>query len=468
MPVRTLVSRLALVAALGAFGVVTHPSTASAQSLSEALASAYNNNPTLLSERANLRATDENVPQALSGWRPTVQVTGTGGVQRNQVKQNSVAGTAAGTNNSSSSVLSPNSYGLTVTQPVYRGGRTVAQTSQALNLVQAERATLAATEQTVMLNVITAYVNVVQSQATVDLNLNNEQVLRRQLDATQDRFRVGEVTRTDVAQAEASYAQAIASRIQAQGTLQSNRAIYEQQVGLPPGKLVQPTDIPPLPTSREEAVAMAGAANPSVISAQFAQQAAQDNIRVVRGQLLPQISVQGSVQRSKESQIVGRTTDSFELLGQVTVPLYEAGSVYSQSRQAQQTVAQRRNQVDVQRRTAVENAAAAWETLLSDRATIKSQEASIRSNEIALEGVQQEAAVGSRTVLDILNQEQTLFQSRVNLVNSQHDEVIATFQLISAVGRLTAQDLNLPVEIYNPDKNFNGVRDKWIGFDTPQ
>jgi TolC family type I secretion outer membrane protein len=346
----------------------------------------------------------------------------------------------------------------------------VAATAQALNLVQSERARLIATEQTVMLNVISAYVNVVQAQSTVDLNINNEQVLRRQLEAAQDRFRVGEVTRTDVAQAESSYALAIADRVQAQGTLQSNRATYEHQVGELPGRLVQPTDIPPLPATREEAVALASTANPTVVSAQFAQQAAEDNIRVVRGQLLPQVSLQGSLQRGKDSSSSSpkAQTDSATIVAQVTMPLYEAGSVYSQSRQAQQTVSQRRSQVDDTRRQVVEAAASAWETLQSVRARIKSLQAQIRANEIALDGVQQEAAVGSRTVLDILNQEQTLFQSRVNLVNSQHDEVIATFQLVSAVGRLTAKNLNLPVEFYDPDTNFKGVRNKWIGFGTPQ
>ncbi|MEA2756465.1 MAG: outer membrane protein, partial [Aliidongia sp.] len=439
--------------------------------------------------RANLRATDENVPQALANWRPTVQVTASEGIQHNASRQdcgkvfegfNSCANfstpqtqslTTTGssppillTNNLFSQNLSPQTYGVTVVQPLYRGGRTEAQTEQALNLVRSERAHLLSIEQGVLLSAVTDYMNVVRDQATLDLNINNEQVLRRQLEATQDRFRVGEVTRTDVAQAEAAYAAAIAARQAAEGTLQISRSTYERDVGQAPGKLAPPNGVPELPTSREDATGLALNANPDVISAQFAQQAAEDNVRLVRGQLLPTWTVNAGVQRSKETGGAGQTLDSMSLTTQLTVPLYDGGAVYSQSRQAQQTVDQRRSQVDNARLVASQLAAQAWEQLVSDRAQIVSQRAQIKANEIALDGVQQEASVGSRTVLDILNAEQTLFQSRVNLVASQHDEVVAEFSLADALGRLTARQLNLSVAFYDPEEHFDAVRDKWVGF----
>jgi outer membrane protein len=483
---KTLAPALIRASAVSSFVLLALlPGSSGAQTLPDALTSAYNTNPQLQAERATLRATDENVPQALANWRPTVQISGSEGIAHTASNQdctklvsgiNPCTGLAAselarispgatsGGNISSTANLSPQTYGLTISQPIYRGGRTEAQTEQALNLVRSERAHLSSVEQSVLLSAVTDYMNVVRDQATLDLNINNEQVLRRQLEAAQDRFRVGEVTRTDVAQAEAAYAAAIAGRQQADGNLQISRAGYERDVGQVPGKLAPPNGIPELPTKREEATSLAVSANPDVVSAQLAQQAAEDNVRLVRGQLLPTVSLNAGVQHLSESQSAGASFDNWSLTGQLTMPLYEGGAIYSQSRQAQQTVAQKRSLVDNARVTASQLAAQSWEQLVSDRAQIVSQQSQIKANEIALDGVQQEAAVGSRTVLDILNAEQILFQSRVNLVQSQHDEVVAEFALASALGRLTAKQLNLPVTFYDPEENFEAVRDKWIGF----
>ncbi|MEI9987080.1 MAG: TolC family protein [Aliidongia sp.] len=261
-----------------------------------------------------------------------------------------------------------------------------------------------------------------------------------------------------------AYAAAIAGREQADGNLQISRSAYERDVGQAPGKLAPPNGVPELPTSRDEATGLAVNANPDVISAQFAQQAAEDNVRLVRGQLLPTISLNATAQRVSETQGAGKVIDDFSLVGQLSMPLYEGGAIYSQSRQASQNVAQRRGQVDTARVAAVQLAAQSWEQLVSDRAQITSERSQIKANEIALDGVQQEASVGSRTVLDILNAEQILFQSRVNLVASQHDEVVAQFSLAASLGRLTAKQLNLPVVFYDPEEHFEAVRDKWIGF----
>jgi TolC family type I secretion outer membrane protein len=436
-----------------------NPVAANAMTLSEALSAAYNNNPTLLAERAALRATDEQVPQALSGWRPTVQATGSlgGGWNDSNISQE-VGGGARGS--------VPRSVGLSVSQPVYSGGRTVAATARAENLVQAERARLVAIEQQVFTDAVTSFMDVLQNQAVLELSVNNEQVLRRQLEASNDRFRVGEITRTDVAQSESRLAQAISDRIQAENNLEASRATFERVVGEPPGRLTTPAERPALPANRQEALTLSSQNNPNVVSALFTEAAAREAVRQVRGELLPDLRIVGSVQRAEDQTASGRITESAQVTAQITVPLYEAGSVYSRTREAQQTVGQRRSQVDDARRTAVQQGTTAWETLQSNRARVESLRSSIRAAEIALEGVQQEAAVGSRTVLDILNAEQELFNARVNLVRAQRDQLVSEFQLAAATGRLTASDLTLPVQLYDADKHYQAVRNKWIGFEN--
>jgi outer membrane protein len=450
--------RLTLLATTMAFvGLLGSAPDSAALTLTDALALAYSNNPTLLAQRARLRESDEGVTQALAGWRPTVQFTGSAGVQRNE---------ATG---SAQQTLTPRSIDLNVTQPVYSGGRTTAQTSQAENTVSSTRATTLAVEQAVLFSVVSSYMDVVQNQAVLDLSINNEQVLRRELEATQDRFRVGEITRTDVAQAESRLAAATADRVQAEGNLQNSRAAFERAVGEPPGLLRPPPERPVLPTSRAEAASLAGTNNPNVISAQFVEAAARDNVRAVRGQLLPQLSIVGDLNKGQETTttIANRTANSASIIARMTVPLYEGGSIYSQTRQAVEQIGQRRSEADDTRRQVVQTAEQDWETLQATRARIESLQSTIRAAEIALEGVQQEAAVGARTVLDILDAEQELFTDRVNLVQSQHNEVVTEFDLAQQIGRLTAVDLKLPVEIYDFDKHYRAVRSKWIGLTPP-
>lgn len=435
-----------------------------AMTLQEALAATYNNNPTLLAQRARLRESDEGVPQALSGWRPTVQFTGSAGVQRNESNAPAGGAFSGSAVNGQPQTLAPRSLDLNVTQPVYNGGRTVAATSQAENTVRATRALTLATEQQVMLSAVTAYLDVVQDQAVLELSINNEQVLRRQLEATNDRFRVGEVTRTDVSQAEATLATATATRVQAEGTLENVRANFERFIGEPPGLLDPPTERPVLPASRAEAASLAASNNPNVISAQFNEAAARDAVRVVRGQLLPQISIVGDLNRNEESVTQQRIGTTASVIARMTVPLYEGGQIYSQTRQANETVGERRSQIDDTRRQSVQTAQSDWETLQANRAQVQSLIASVKANEVAYEGVQQEALVGARTVLDVLTAEQTLFTSRVGLVQAQHNEALAEFSVAADVGRLTALDLNLPVQPYDFNKHYRSVRNKWIGF----
>jgi TolC family type I secretion outer membrane protein len=432
---------------------------AGAQTLTEAFAYAYNTNPQLLAQRASLRATDETVPQALANWRPTVTFSGSAGKNDSFFKP--------GTNiPETHAEFVTRALSLTVTQPVYRGGRTEAQTRQAINTVEAARAQTLAVETTVFQAVATAYLDVVRDQTLVEVNRNNEAVLRKQLESTQERFRVGEVTRTDVAQAESQLAQATAQRIASEGTLEVSRANYVRAVGHPPGRLIFPRERPALPATRDEALSLAASDNPAVISAGFTELAARDNIDLVRGQLLPQISVVGTLSRSFAPSVTlsGSRTDTASVIAQLTMPLYEGGAIYSQTRQAEQTVGQRRSQVDDSRRAAVQQATQNWETLTSARAAIASFAAAVRAAQIALEGVQQEALVGSRTVLDVLIQQQQLFTTQSQLVGAQHDAAVAEFNLAAAVGRLIAPELKLPVQLYDMDRHYRSVKDKWLGF----
>jgi outer membrane protein len=438
-------------------------SPAPAQTLTEALAYAYQNNPQLLAQRASLRASDEEVPIALSGWRPTVNVTTQTGFNRS-----ALTSTSALTGNTSTEYNSfiSRSAQIQATQPVYRGGRTESATRRAINTVQAARAQTLSVETTVFTNVVTAFLNVVRDQNLLEVARNNEQVLRRQLESTRDRFRVGEVTRTDVAQAEAALASAIAQRIAAEGNLETSRSLYTRAVGHPPERLLMPSERPALPATREEALELAASNNFDVISAVFTESAARDNVELIRGQLLPQVSITGTIGRTISPAITtaGTHTDTGSVVAQMTVPLYEAGTIYAQTRQAEQTVGQRRSQVDIARRTAVQLAEQSWQQLQAARASIASFISGVRAAQIALEGTQQEALVGSRTVLDVLIAEQQLFQTQGSLVTAQHDAALAEYTLVAAIGRLIAPALKLPVELYDMERHYKLVKDKWFGF----
>jgi len=470
--VRGSVRRIANLASIAGVVVGLTAVSTQAQTLTDALAEAYNTNPQLLAQRALLRATDEQVPQALSFWRPQVTFTGQVGLNTSSLQTPPVSPSLNGLGQVVSGsdrrhiITRPDLVQFQAIEPVYRGGRTVAQTRQAINTVESTRAQTLAVETSVFQAVAMAYLDVVRDQALVEVDRNNVDVLRKQLEATQDRFRVGEVTRTDVAQAEAALAQAQGTLVTQQGTLEISRAEYVRAVGHPPGRLMLPRERPVLPATREEALSLATNNNFSVISAKFAELAARDNIDVVRGQLLPQISVVGTLDRSYDQSATfkGALLNSAQITAQLTMPLYEGGAIYSQTRQAQQTVGQRRSQVDDARRAAVQTAAQFWSTLQAARASISSFAAAVRAAQIALEGTQQEALVGTRTVLDVLIQNQTLLQTQSQLVTAQHDAALAEFNLASAVGRLIAPELNLPVRLYDMEQHYREVKDKWIGF----
>jgi outer membrane protein len=429
--------------------------------LAEALAATYSSQPALLAERAKLRATDENVPQALAGWRPTVVMAGTAGYGDGFTRD--FSGVSGRFINAQTDRLIGTAQ-ATLTQPVYTGGKTQANVNRAKNQVMAERANLLVQEQSSFTNVVNAYVGVIQAQQTLALNINNEQVLAKQLQATNDRFRVGEITRTDVAQAEAALAGATAQRETAEGNLQTARGTFQQVVGYyPPGDLVEPQPLALPVRTEQDATVIAATNNPQVIAALFNDAAAKDGIDVAFAQLMPQVSLQGQIFQSNNAAARSAQTNGYQAVVQLSVPVYQGGSEYSAVRQARQGAQQTTKLVDDARRTAVQNAVQAWETLAAAKASADSTREAIRANEIALEGVEREAIVGSRTTLDVLNAQQALLNSRLTLVQALSQVVMASYQVAAAIGRLTARDLHLPVPLYDETAYYNAVKDKWAG-----
>jgi outer membrane protein len=431
------------------------------RTLAEALAITYATQPALQAERAKLRATDENVPQALSGWRPTVVITGTAGYGDGMTR------TYASTLGTTINARTQRDIGLaqtTLTQPLYTGGKTQAQINRAKNLVAAERAQLIAQEQTSFINAVGAYVNVIQAQQLLALNVNNEQVLVKQLQATNERFRVGEVTRTDVAQAEAALASATAQRQTAEGNLQTARGTFQQVVGyLPPGDLEEPQPLSLPVKTEQEATALASANNPSVINALFNDAAAKDAIDVTFSQLLPQVNLQGQVLQQQNQSDRSTSQNGYQATVNLSVPIYQGGVEYSVVRQARQQEQQAQKLIDDARRTAVQNTVQAWEGLVAARASAGSTKAAIQANTVALDGVEREAIIGSRTTLDVLNAQQALLNSETTLVQNLAQLVTASYQVAAAVGRLTARDLHLSVPLYDETAYYNAVKNKWVG-----
>lgn len=436
-----MVALLGLTAAGGSVG---------AQTLEEALVSAYLTNPTLEAQRAALRATDELVPQALSDWRPTIE--GTAESRFNDVDTSANSGT-----------FQSNSAGLGVDQNLYRGGGTVANTTRAEQLVRLERSRLIATEQDVLLNAVEAYTDLLTALAVLELSLQNENRLRRQLQATRDRFEVGEVTRTDVAQSEARLAGAVAERVRSEGSIQAARAGYRNVINQEPVRLVTPRPRADLPPTEAEAHQLAETYNPNIAAAQFNLAAARADVRVAESDLLPELSVRGELTYTDEPSLTLDHQRDASIGAVLRVPLYQGGGEYARVRQTKQTVRQRSDDLEAIFRAVREEVTSAWQTLVTARTAIESIREQVRAAEIALEGSRQEALVGQRTTLDVLDQENDLFQAQVDLVRAQRDEIVASHRVKSAIGQLTVMGLELPVEPYDPEAYYLDVRNRLFG-----
>ena len=452
--------RIAIVASLGRFMALalaaaaltgTGPTAARAESIAAALSSSYMGSPTLNAERARQRATDEAVPQALSGWRPTVSANGDAGVAWNDSSITKPSRTV------------PAGVAATLTQPIFRGFRTVSGTAQAEALVSAGRQGLLAVEQQVLLDGATAYMNVIRDRNVLQLRQKNVEVLTEQLKASQARFDVGEITRTDVAQSQASLALSRSALAAAEANLATSVANYVRIIGYAPGTLRFPQLSALTPKSLDNALSMAERINPNILSAAFNEEAARHNIDLVQGGLLPQVSFNAQYTYNHEPSAGIDWNDQATLFGQVQIPIYEGGLIYSEVRQAKQTASQRRLLVVDVRRQVREQVSDAWNLLKAAEAVIVSSKTQVEANRLALEGVRQEALVGSRTTLDVLDAEQTFVDSQVLLATAERDRIVSAYQLIASVGRMTARDLQLNVTYYDAEQNYLDVRRKWIG-----
>lgn len=429
----------------------------SAQSLVDAMVMSYQDNPTLRAARAALRAVDDTVPEAKSFFLPSLTARGSVGWNWNLAQaRNGVGDTRT--------VTTPRGGSVSLSQPVFRGFRTVAGIERAKNDVLAQRAQLLSTEQTVLLDTVRAFADVWATQSVVGLRVKDEQVLSRQLEAARDRFEVGEVTRTDVSQAQARLADSTSGRIAAEGDLNSTRAAYLRVVGAVPGSLERPPILVQVPATLEEAIATAQEQDPQVAAAVYTERSAQQSVRQSIGELLPEITVDGTYSRSKENGSPVQDSDDFSATLNVAIPLYEAGGAnHARVRQARQVAGQRRIQISEARRAAAESVTVFWEDLVTARSQIEAFSVAVEANRLALDGVEQEASVGARTVLDILDAQQEYLTSQVNLVRAQRDEVVASYSIATALGQLTARDIDLPVEVYDEEKYYNRVKNKFIG-----
>jgi outer membrane protein len=436
---------------------------AHADNLFGAMEKAYATNPTLNGARAGQRATDEQVPQALSGWRPDVSV-------------NSSLTTS---DTDRSNHVNSGQVNITLSQPLFRGFRTVEGTKAAEARVDAGRQNLLQTEQEVLFNVVQVYMDVYSGRQLVALQQQNVAALGGQLKASNERFNVGEITRTDVAQSRASLAQAKTLLVTAQANLQTSVATYLQLIGDEPGKLNYPK-IANLPKSLKAALVIAGETNPQILAQAFVEAASQFDVKVVRGQLLPEASL---IARAAVSDTFGDKRlvlrggkpvsvgidplRSTEVVASLSVPIYaNGGSVYSAVREAKQVASQRRIQVIEVARLVRQAVAEAWTAYVAYGDIITNARTEVSAAELALNGVQQEYQAGTRTTQDVLDAQSLLVTAKTKLVNAQKNKVVAGYQLLAAIGHLTAKDLNLNVAIYDPAENYNRVRDKWFGTDV--
>jgi len=439
---------------------------ARADTLEWALVQAYQNNPQLNAQRAALRAQDEAVPQALSGYRPRVSLSASVGSQF-QSTLTKVPGSPPvylGTEGT----FTPHQVGITATQTLFNGYQTANRTRQAESQVSAGRATLAVTEETVLLNAATAYMNLIRDSAILDLQRKNVEVLQEQLRQTRDRFNVGEVTRTDVAQAESRLAAGRAQVLSAESNYIGSKAVYRQVIGVEPGKLAPAAPVDRYsPRTLAQAVTTGRELNPTVAAAMFGIDVAALQVKINEGALTPVVTANVNVQQQWEISPTQLQQFNASLTGQVTVPIYQGGAEYSVVRQSKETLGQQRINLDTQRDQVQATVVQSWGQLEAAKAQIQATQAQVNSAEIALNGVREEARVGQRTTLDVLNAQQELVNARVALVTAQHDRVVASYTLLSAVGGLSVQGLSLKAQVYEPTTHYQQVRDRWGGLRTP-
>ena len=447
---------------LAMLGLLGMTSPVLAETLPEALVKAYQTNPQLNAERARQRGTDENVPQALAGYRPQIVASLGAGLQavRNLLPDNTVQ----------SAGLTPWTIGLTVTQVLFNGNKTSNNVRVAEFQVKSGREALRNVEQGVLLDAATAYMNVMANYALVESQRSNVQVLREIQATTKRRLNAGDVTPTDTAQAESRLSRGLADLNVAEVALAISKEIYAQVIGEPPAQLIPASPVDRLiPATEAAAIDTTIHEHPAILGASYDVDVATVSIKLAESSLLPSMSVQGSVSRSFQSDPTLSTmaTDQASVMGQVNVPIYDGGTASSQTRQAKEVASQSRmvlEKVRSQSRTAV---VSAWVANEGTKIALKAVESEVHSADVALQGVRREANGGQRTTIDVLNAQQELTNARSRLILAQRDRVIASYTLLSAIGRLDVHTLNLDTPEYQPELHYHQVRDAWHGLRTP-
>ena len=457
------VSRLHGVAATVVLMAVAGPVPALADTIEAALVRAYQNNPQLNAQRAQVRIIDENVPQALAGYRPQAAVTASLGYQYTDT--NSVA---PGFGGEIHGTEPPRSAGATVTQTLYNGNQTANKTRAAESQVSGAREALRVLEQTVLLSAATIYMDYLRDAAIVEVQKSNTRVLEETLIQTRARTELGELTPTDVAQAAAQLAAGKTQQLTAEANLTTTASNFRRIIGNEPQQLAPGSPVDRfLPATLPGAVSLSLTQNPNVTATMFGIDVNYLQVKINEGALLPTVTLQASVQQAYEQAQVLYRSFGASATAQLSVPVYQGGAEYSLIRQSKETLAQQRYNLDTIRDQSRANVVTAWGQLVAGKAQVSSAQTQVTASEIALNGVRDEARAGQRTTLDVLNAQQALVNARVALVTAQHDRVVASYAVLNAVGRLSPQVLHLATSAYDPSAHYHQVRDKWIGVRTP-
>ena len=435
-----------------------HPSfAAETQTLEDAWIGAYQNNPSLEAERARLRALDERVAQSLAHWRPEFSVNaGVGRTWQHSPSDNFTPPNEFAHNG--------DTYGGQFKQPLFRGFRSLSETDEAKKQVLAGRARLQSVEQQLLLDSGKAFLDTLRDEEVLQIYRDEETVLQKKLEETRVRAMVGDLTQTDVRQAQTRLSKAEVTRQQAESTLTADRASFVRLIGEEPEKL----SVPKLALSKSQKIAdvlqAADTVNPAVVSAQYTVEAAKADIDLNKGSLLPEINLVGTSSNAYGQSVTfqGRQISN-QVMVQATWQLYDGGASYSKIREARQTATQHRMELEDVRHKSHEMAQNAWQALLSAEAMTKSDRDEVTAASEALQGVKTEAHVGSRTTLDVLNAEQELLDAKVDLAKARHDRDYAVLEIKAAVGDLTADKLDLEIEPYNPEKHYDDNSGKLIG-----
>lgn len=409
--------------------------TSHAVTLRQALIQAYHSNAAIQAQQAELRASGYQVQQAQAGYKPQINFEAGIGTAHNDL--------ASPLFPISTYPLNTKTAGVVITQPLYTGGQVSANVDAAKSAQSSQTAVLNAEEERVFLDVATVYSDVVRDQAVLKLQQNNLDVLNRQLGATQAQFQNGEVTHTDVAQAEARVAGAQAALIQAQGALATSQAAYLRVVGMQPGTLEQAAIPEPLPSSEAETVQLAQTNYP-VLAASYAENSAQQQVEAVAGKQKPDIELTGQLLEARDPQIFLSRMDTRSIMLTFSMPLYSGGALDAEKHAAEQRASASHDELLDAQRQAKLDAVNAWQDYQTANAQLNAIHSQIQAEQVAAQGVRDEAAVGERTTLDVLNADQELLNARVNQIRAQRDLLVAAYALQAATGQLTAEALKLP------------------------